>query len=188
MIPLLFVIIVTAIKQASQLPSARLPSLQPNADVCSFFSCSTGVRRRSPTHVRSRNNQHSGAYPSRWRVQELQMARHCRKFQSPRPVQRKCVLSPLRHYKCGDIVEVLADQPFPCDLILLYSNTENQGCHITTANLDGETNLKVRSIPARIPVCSTVQELSDLRGVIQCDKPNLRLYEFKGKIIINNKE
>lgn len=45
--------------------------------------------------------------------------------------------------KCGDIVEVERDQGFPCDLLLLYSKTENKICHITTANLDGETNIKV---------------------------------------------
>ena len=45
--------------------------------------------------------------------------------------------------KVGDIVEVTADQPFPCDLALLYSKTEDGICYITTANLDGETNLKV---------------------------------------------
>ena len=33
---------------------------------------------------------------------------------------------------------------FPCDLILLYAETEDNTCHITTANLDGETNLKVK--------------------------------------------
>lgn len=40
-------------------------------------------------------------------------------------------------------MEVLSDQAFPCDLLLLHSRTENNQCYITTANLDGETNLKV---------------------------------------------
>jgi phospholipid-translocating ATPase len=39
----------------------------------------------------------------------------------------------------------MADQPFPCDLLLLYSQTEDNKCYITTANLDGETNLKVNA-------------------------------------------
>ena len=43
----------------------------------------------------------------------------------------------------GDIVEVTGDQPFPCDLLLLDCQTDTKECHITTANLDGETNLKV---------------------------------------------
>ena len=45
--------------------------------------------------------------------------------------------------RCGDIVEVTSDQPFPCDMVMLYSHTDDGVCHITTANLDGETNLKV---------------------------------------------
>ena len=46
--------------------------------------------------------------------------------------------------KVGDIVEVGADKPFPCDMLLLHSKTETNVAHLTTANLDGETNIKVR--------------------------------------------
>jgi phospholipid-translocating ATPase len=45
--------------------------------------------------------------------------------------------------KCGDIIEVTNDGTFPCDLLLLHTDTEDKTCHITTANLDGESNLKV---------------------------------------------
>jgi phospholipid-translocating ATPase len=48
-----------------------------------------------------------------------------------------------RDIQVGDIVEVKGDQSFPCDLLLLDCQTETKECHITTANLDGETNLKV---------------------------------------------
>lgn len=43
----------------------------------------------------------------------------------------------------GDIVKVNADEIIPCDLVLLYANTAERKCYIQTANLDGETNLKV---------------------------------------------
>ena len=45
--------------------------------------------------------------------------------------------------KCGDIIQVERDTQFPCDMLLLYSKAETENCHIQTANLDGETNLKV---------------------------------------------
>jgi magnesium-transporting ATPase (P-type) len=46
--------------------------------------------------------------------------------------------------RCGDLIEVNTQFPFPpCDLVLLYSHTDDGICQITTANLDGETNLKV---------------------------------------------
>lgn len=35
------------------------------------------------------------------------------------------------------------NEPFPCDLVLLSSSDDQGQCSITTANLDGETNLKV---------------------------------------------
>lgn len=41
------------------------------------------------------------------------------------------------------MVEVTKDESFPCDLLLMHTDTEDKTCHITTANLDGESNLKV---------------------------------------------
>uniref|UniRef100_A0A8C0VWU8 Phospholipid-transporting ATPase n=1 Tax=Cyanistes caeruleus TaxID=156563 RepID=A0A8C0VWU8_CYACU len=46
--------------------------------------------------------------------------------------------------KVGDIVEVKADETFPCDLIFLASSSTDGTCYVTTASLDGESNFKVR--------------------------------------------
>lgn len=43
----------------------------------------------------------------------------------------------------GDIVEVKADETFPCDLIFLASSSTDGTCYVTTASLDGESNFKV---------------------------------------------
>lgn len=43
----------------------------------------------------------------------------------------------------GDVVEVVEDEIFPCDLILLQSTREDDTCFVTTASLDGESNHKV---------------------------------------------
>jgi hypothetical protein len=49
----------------------------------------------------------------------------------------------------GEIVLVVEDQPVPCDILLLSSSGENGVCHVTTANLDGETSLKVVTLESR---------------------------------------
>ena len=92
----------------------------------------------------------------------------------------------------------------PCDMILLDCENEERICHVTTANLDGETNLKVKLIswfirffwnfqliikkkvvPSEFP---KFKDLSYYRGVIKCDKPNMGLYEFKGIIQIDDEK
>ena len=87
---------------------------------------------------------------------------------------------------CGDIIKVMADEPFPCDLLFLHSDSAE--CYVTTANLDGETNLKIRTVPANIPPAKDESDLSSYRGAIKCDKPNSDLYEFKGKLEIGGVE
>lgn len=81
----------------------------------------------------------------------------------------------------------MADQPFPCDLLLLYSQTDDNKCYITTANLDGETNLKPKDVPEGLPEFK-LDQLDSLEGVIEYEKPNANLYDFRGKLIVNNHE
>lgn len=44
---------------------------------------------------------------------------------------------------CGDIVKAEINQEIPCDMVVLSTDDAEGKCHVTTANLDGETNLKV---------------------------------------------
>ena len=81
---------------------------------------------------------------------------------------------------------VKADQIIPCDLLLLYSNSVDKSCHIKTANLDGETNLKLRRVPHFLPDNLTnEQELEKFRAAIYCEIPNASLYKFEGNMELN---
>ncbi|OCT88355.1 hypothetical protein XELAEV_180169875mg, partial [Xenopus laevis] len=46
----------------------------------------------------------------------------------------------------GDFVKLLCNEFIPADILLLYCSDQNGICHIETANLDGETNLKQRQV------------------------------------------
>lgn len=47
--------------------------------------------------------------------------------------------------KVGDIVKLEGEEQVPTDIVLLGSSDEFQRCLLNTANLDGETSLRVTS-------------------------------------------
>lgn len=51
---------------------------------------------------------------------------------------------------------------------------------IETANLDGETNLKIRQALQNTSRLTSINELKDFFGTIECEPPNRHLYEFTG--------
>ncbi|XP_064638514.1 phospholipid-transporting ATPase IF-like isoform X2 [Lineus longissimus] len=86
--------------------------------------------------------------------------------------------------KVGDIVRVQMNQGFPCDLVLLSSHDNEGDCSITTANLDGETNLKTFNCIPETRQYQNVEALTDLRAKIECQQPITDLYKFIGRITL----
>uniref|UniRef100_A0AAR2LJ21 Phospholipid-transporting ATPase n=1 Tax=Pygocentrus nattereri TaxID=42514 RepID=A0AAR2LJ21_PYGNA len=81
--------------------------------------------------------------------------------------------------KVGDIVEVMEDETFPCDLILLQSSRDDDTCFVTTASLDGESNHKTH-----YTVPDTEKDLQSLSATIECEQPQPDLYKFVGRMYI----
>ncbi|ETN39572.1 uncharacterized protein HMPREF1541_05798 [Cyphellophora europaea CBS 101466] len=87
--------------------------------------------------------------------------------------------------KVGDIVRVQSEEPFPADLVLLASSEPEGLCYVETANLDGETNLKIKqAIPETAHLVSP-SELSRLSGRIKSEQPNSSLYTYEATIASN---
>ena len=94
----------------------------------------------------------------------------------------KWVKKPWREVKVGNILRVEDGHYFPADLILLSSSEPQGMCYIETANLDGETNLKIRSSLMATSQIIEGTELSQMYGTVEAEAPNRRLYEFAGNI------
>ncbi|KFQ79056.1 putative phospholipid-transporting ATPase IG, partial [Phaethon lepturus] len=86
--------------------------------------------------------------------------------------------------KVGDIVEVKADETFPCDLIFLASSSMDGTCYVTTASLDGESNFKTHYAVRDTTVLCTDEAIDALTATIECEQPQPDLYKFVGRIII----
>jgi len=88
----------------------------------------------------------------------------------------------------GDILCVENSSFFPADLILLASSEPQGMCYIETANLDGETNLKIRSGLVCTSELTDPKDLSRMTGHVEAEQPNRHLYEFAGNIVLTDSQ
>ncbi|XP_050236678.1 phospholipid-transporting ATPase 3 [Mercurialis annua] len=91
---------------------------------------------------------------------------------------------PWKKLQVGDIVRIKQDGFFPADLLFLASTNQDGVCYIETANLDGETNLKIRKALERTWDYLTPEKAAEFKGEVQCEQPNNSLYTFTGNLII----
>ncbi|OBA20430.1 membrane-spanning Ca-ATPase [Metschnikowia bicuspidata var. bicuspidata NRRL YB-4993] len=87
--------------------------------------------------------------------------------------------------RVGDVVRVNNEEPFPADLLLLSSSEPEGLCYIETANLDGETNLKIKQ--ALPETALLVSPPSVVAGMARCEllseQPNSSLYTYEGTLL-----
>ncbi|CAO2614404.1 Phospholipid-transporting ATPase VA [Lemmus lemmus] len=102
--------------------------------------------------------------------------------------EKKYVNRYWKEIRVGDFVHLRCNEIIPADILLLSSSDPDGLCHIETANLDGETNLKRRQVVRGFS--ELVSEFNPLTftGVIECEKPNNNLSRFRGCIIHSNGE
>jgi phospholipid-transporting ATPase len=86
----------------------------------------------------------------------------------------------------GDMVRVESEQPFPADLVLLASSEPEGLCYIETANLDGETNLKIKQALPETSTMVSPSELSRLGGRVKSEQPNSSLYTYEATLTMQS--
>lgn len=107
---------------------------------------------------------------------------------------------PWKSLKVGQLLLIRNHDELPADIIILATSEEEGRCFIETCNLDGETNLKrrvavtpsaqiagYRALNAPPPEESVVSAgVVKLKGYAEYEQPNNQLYNFTGRLVIDN--
>ncbi|XP_010882025.1 phospholipid-transporting ATPase ID isoform X3 [Esox lucius] len=85
--------------------------------------------------------------------------------------------------RVGDIIKLENNQFVAADILLLSSSEPYGLCYIETAELDGETNLKVRqALTVTSELGADILKLAEFNGEVICEAPNNKLDKFKGTL------
>ncbi|XP_077593594.1 phospholipid-transporting ATPase ID-like isoform X2 [Stigmatopora nigra] len=86
----------------------------------------------------------------------------------------------------GDVIKLENNQFVTADLLLLSSSEPLNLVYVETAELDGETNLKVKqALSVTGQMGDRVEALASFAGQVRCEAPNNRLDKFKGTLAVD---
>jgi phospholipid-transporting ATPase len=89
--------------------------------------------------------------------------------------------------RVGQLIKVSQNEIFPADLLLLRTSDDLNICYVEMKSLDGETNLKHKSIPSHcLELLRNIGNFENISSTIECEEPKPNLYEFKGALINEN--
>jgi len=90
-----------------------------------------------------------------------------------------------RDLRVGDLVKIERNRIIPADVVIVGSALEEGVGYIETAQLDGETNLKLRRCPDATQGLRP-EELAQLEGRVECGVPVSSIYAFKGAMHVTS--
>ena len=89
----------------------------------------------------------------------------------------------------GQIVRLKCDEFICADLLILNTSDEKGTCYVETKNLDGETNLKIKSANKEMQVkYNSEANLQAVDGQVHCEGPNNAIYKFEGTVKLPHKD
>ncbi|XP_052526131.1 phospholipid-transporting ATPase FetA-like [Tympanuchus pallidicinctus] len=89
----------------------------------------------------------------------------------------------------GDIIKLENNNFVTADLLLLSSSEPHSLVYIETAELDGETNLKVKqALTVTAELGEDLQKLTDFNGEVKCEAPNNKLDNFTGTLALRGEK
>ena len=92
-----------------------------------------------------------------------------------------------KNVQVGMVIKLVSDDEIPADIALLGTSLPSGIAYLETANLDGETNLKVHQAPKELASTVTSAEAAGRCSVsLKTELPNNRLYVFEGTVDLGN--
>uniref|UniRef100_A0A8B9QGZ2 Phospholipid-transporting ATPase n=1 Tax=Apteryx owenii TaxID=8824 RepID=A0A8B9QGZ2_APTOW len=89
----------------------------------------------------------------------------------------------------GDIIKLENNNFVTADLLLLSSSEPHSLTYIETAELDGETNLKVKqALTVTAELGEDLQKLTEFDGEVKCEAPNNKLDKFTGTLTLRGEK
>ncbi|KAH6628572.1 hypothetical protein F5144DRAFT_315166 [Chaetomium tenue] len=82
----------------------------------------------------------------------------------------------------GDFVRIYNDDELPADVIILATSDPDGACYVETKNLDGETNLKVRSALRCGRTLKHARDCERAQFIIDSEPPQPNLYKYNGAV------
>ncbi|KAM7205561.1 phospholipid-transporting ATPase DNF1 [Rhypophila sp. PSN 637] len=82
----------------------------------------------------------------------------------------------------GDFVRIYNDDELPADIIILATSDADGQCYVETKNLDGETNLKVRTALRCGRTLKHARDCERAQFIIESEPPQPNLYKYNGAI------
>ncbi|XP_051896651.1 phospholipid-transporting ATPase ID isoform X2 [Pristis pectinata] len=91
--------------------------------------------------------------------------------------------------RVGDVIKLENNQFVAADILLLSSSEPHGLSYVETAELDGETNLKVRqALTITSELGADMSQLAEFDGEIICEPPNNKLDRFTGTLFWKDKK
>jgi phospholipid-translocating ATPase len=93
-----------------------------------------------------------------------------------------------KNVQVGDFVRLYSDEEVPADVIVLSTSDSDGACYIETKNLDGETNLKVRTALHSGRRVKRPRDCEVTEFVLETEPPHANLYAYSGVVRWNQKD